>query len=109
MVIKTITLFDLAPGKVLLDRYKINGTSRHGGMSTAFEAEDQKGKTNCELQLFPAALFENKTQAAEFAQAMLGWLKVESSHVLRTLEVHVLDDGTILFVSELPPKGPDEI
>jgi serine/threonine-protein kinase len=105
MPTKTITLFDLAPGKVLLDRYKIDGTSRHGGMSTAFEAQDQQSKGPCELQLFPAALFENKQQAAEFAQSMVGWLKVDSAHVQSTREVHVLDDGTILLVSGLPPKA----
>lgn len=105
MPTKTITLFDLAPGKVLLDRYKIDGTSRHGGMSTAFEAQDQQSKAACELQLFPSALFENKQQAAEFAQSMVGWLKVDSAHVLATREVHVLDDGTILLVSGLPPKA----
>ena len=103
MPTKTLTLFDLAPGKVLLDRYKITGTSRHGGMSTAFEAEDQKGKGACELQLFPAALFENKKQASEFAQAMTAWMQIESEYVARAREVHALDDGTILFVTDLPP------
>jgi serine/threonine-protein kinase len=71
-------------------------------MSTAFQAEDQKGKGAVELQVFPAALFENRKQAAEFAQSMTGWLKVDSEHVARAREVHVLDDGTIVFVTELP-------
>lgn len=105
MPTKSISLFDLAPGKVLLDRYKISGTSRHGGMSTAFEAADTKGKGSCELQLFPAALFENKKQAAEFARSMMSWMEVDSSHVARAREVHALDDGTILLVTELPPKA----
>jgi len=105
MPTKTITLFDLAPGKVLLDRYKISGTSRHGGMSTAFEAEDTKHKGSCELQLFPAALFENKKQAAEFAGSLTQWMQIESPHALRVREVHALDDGTILLVSDLPPKA----
>lgn len=105
MALKTITLFDLAPGKVLLDRYKISGTSRHGGMSTAFQAEDTKGKGACELQLFPAALFETKKQAAEFARSMMSWMEVESANVLRSREVHALDDGTILLVTDLPPKS----
>lgn len=102
---KTLTLFDLAPGKVLLDRYKITGTSRHGGMSTAFEAEDTKGRGSCELQLFPAALFEAKKQAVEFAQSLTGWMQIETHGVLRTREVHALDDGTILYVTDLPPKA----
>lgn len=104
MQAKSITLFDLVPGKVLLDRYKITGASRHGGMSTAFGADDTQGKGSCELQFFPSAVFENKTQSAEFARSMLGWLEVESPHVLRTREVHALDDGTILLVTDLPPK-----
>mgnify|MGYP000848395141 CR=1 FL=1 len=107
---KTLTLFDLAPGKVLLDRYKITGTSRHGGMSTAFEAEDTRsgdkpGRGSCELQLFPAALFETKKQAVEFAQSLTGWMQIEAPGVLRTREVHALDDGTILYVTDLPPKA----
>ena len=104
MSTKSLSLFDLAPGKVLLDRYKISGAHRHGGMSTAFEAADLKGKGSCELQLFPSALFEEKKQAAEFARSMMSWMEVESAHVTRAREVHALDDGTILLVTDLPPR-----
>lgn len=103
MIMKTITLFDLAPGKVLLDRYTIGKVNRHGGMSTTFEVDDGKDGT-CEMQVFPAALFESKKQSTEFAQALGEWKKVKSPSVLATRDVHVLEDGTIVFVTELPPK-----
>jgi serine/threonine-protein kinase len=105
MPTKSITLFDLVPGKVLLDRYKITGKSRHGGISTAFGAEDGPSKGACELQFFPSAIFDDKIQAAEFARSMMSWLEVDSPHVVVTREVHVLDDGTILLVTDLPPKA----
>ncbi|MDZ4773926.1 MAG: serine/threonine-protein kinase [Planctomycetota bacterium] len=102
MTAKTLSLFDLAPGKILLDRYKIVKTFRTGGMSTTFEVVDSDSKESREIQVFPGALFEDKTQATDFASAMGKWVDVESKHVLATHEVEALDDGTILFVTELP-------
>lgn len=103
MPAKALSLFDLAPGKILLDRYKIVRTFRTGGMSTTFEVEDHDSKEPREIQVFPGALFESKKQAADFATAMGRWQEVESKHVLATHEVEPLADGTILFVTDLPP------
>lgn len=103
MPAKTLSLFDLAPGKVLLDHYKITKTNRMGGMSTTFQVVNPRVKEPLEIQVFPGALFESKTQADEFAESMRAWQKVDSPHVLATHEVESLDDGTILFVTELPP------
>ena len=36
-----LSLFDLAPGKVLLDRYLIDAPHRENGMSAAFRVTDQ--------------------------------------------------------------------
>ena len=102
MAQKTISLFDLAPGKILLDRYKIKKPNRHGGMSTTFEVEDQNGGGGCELQVFPAALFESPKQAGEFAEAIGAWKRVVNPAVLATREVHALEDGTTLLVTDLP-------
>ena len=103
MTTKTLTLFDLAPGRTLLDRYRIRRANRHGGMSTTFEVEDQDDGEKLEVQVFPAALFENRQQADEFAQSMARWKMVHAKAVLAAREVHALEDGTILYVTDLPP------
>ena len=103
MVTKTISLFDLAPGRTLLDRYYINRVNRHGGMATTFEVEDRAGGGTAELQVFPSALFESHKQSLEFAQAMQVWKVVDSPAVLKVRDVHSIDDGTIFFITDLPP------
>ena len=102
MPAKALSLFDLAPGKILLDQYKIVRTFRTGGMSTTFEVQDLETEDAREIQVFPGALFETRKQSNDFAAAMRQWEPVESKHVLATHEVESLDDGTILFVTELP-------
>ncbi len=102
MTSKTLSLFDLAPGKILLEHYKIVKTFRTGGMSTTFEVVDAGSGEAREIQVFPGALFESKKQATDFADAMKKWLDVESKHVLETHEVEMLGDGTILLVTDLP-------
>ena len=53
------SLFQLAPGATLLDRYEIQETNRRGSMSAAFRATDNTDGSACELQAFPSGLFEN--------------------------------------------------
>lgn len=103
MTPKALSLFDLAPGKLLLDRYKILRTNRMGGMSTTFVVDDPETKSTLEVQVFPAALFEAKKVAADFADEMSAWTKVDSKHVLAARQVEALPDGTILYVTEMPP------
>lgn len=100
---KTLSLFDLIPGKILADRYKIVRTNRRDGMSTTFAAEDLDAKAERELQVFPASLFEGLEQSQDFGRAMKRWTKVESKTVLKAHAVESLEDGTILFVTDLPP------
>ncbi len=102
MPLKSLTLFDLAPGKDLLGQYTIRRAHRQGGMSTTFEVEDKKRKSACEVQVFPSALFENAQQAREFADSLSAWLRVDSKHVLASFDVHVLEDGSILYVTDMP-------
>lgn len=104
MAQKTLSLFDLAPGKILLDRYRIQKAHRQGGMSTTFLVEDAKANAVRELQVFPAALFESQKQAIDFARSMTAWTKIESPEVQQAREVHALEDGTILYVTD-PPAG----
>ncbi len=99
---KSLTLFDLAPGKELLGQYTIRRAHRQGGMSTTFEVEDRKRKSACEVQVFPAALFENPQQAREFADSLSAWIRVDSKHVLAARDVHALEDGSILYVTDMP-------
>jgi serine/threonine protein kinase len=103
MPTNTLSLFDLIPGKVLADRYKIVRPNRHDGMSTTFAVEDLEAKAERELQVFPASLFEGREQSRDFASVMKRWTKVEARTVLKAYSVEDLEDGTILFVTDLPP------
>ena len=99
---KSLSLFDLAPGKDLLGQYRIRRSHRQGGMSTTFEVDDSKRGALCEVQVFPAALFENRQQAVEFGENLRAWTRVDSRHVLAARDVHALEDGSILFVTDMP-------
>lgn len=100
---KSLSFFDLIPGKLVLDRYKIVRTNRRDGMSTTFVVEDLEEKGERELQVFPASLFEGAEQTKDFAHAMERWTKVDSRAVLKTHSALALDDGSILVVTALPP------
>ncbi|MBL8863065.1 MAG: serine/threonine protein kinase [Planctomycetes bacterium] len=100
---KAPSLFDLIPGKVLLDRYKITRSTRRDGMSTAFAVEDLEEQGSREVQVFPASLFDGREQSVDFARAMRAWTRVVSKAVLATHAAEEFDDGTILVVTDLPP------
>ncbi|MFM7280731.1 MAG: serine/threonine protein kinase [Planctomycetia bacterium] len=99
-----LSLFDLVPGKTLLGQYTIRRSHRHGGMSTTFEVDDLKGGGPGELQVFPAGLFEKQAQALEFAGSLRQWSRVHDKHVVAVRDVHSLDDGSVLLVTDMP-KG----
>jgi serine/threonine-protein kinase len=103
MASKTVSLFDLAPGKVFHDRYKIVRANRQGGMSATFEVDDATSGAKRELQVFPAALFESVKQSAEFGETISQWRKVRSPAVLTLHDVHAVEDGTIAVVTDMPP------
>lgn len=99
---KTVSLFDLAPGKLFQERYKIRRANRQGGMSATFEVEDTRDGETRELQVLPAALFESVQQSSEFAHTISGWKAVRAPAVLATHDVHTVEDGTIVLVTDLP-------
>ena len=98
---EVLTSYDLARGKKVADRYTIVGSHRHAGFSIAYEARDERDK-KCELQLFPAGLFELPKQADEFCERLLPWKNVESDHVLRVRELLDLGSSGCLFVTDFP-------
>lgn len=97
---RSLTLFDLQPGKTVLDRFEILRAHRHGGMAAVFEVED--GGARRELQVFPAAMFEGLEQSTTFADRMQHWTTVDSPHVLKVREAQCLPDGTVLLVTDFP-------
>ena len=103
MPAKSLSLFDLAPGKTLLDRYKIRRGNRNGGMTTTFEVENLDDGEMLEMQVFPGALFDGTKQAGEFAESIGRWKSVHAKSVLAVRDVHAFDDGTVLYVTDLPP------
>jgi len=98
-----LSLFDLAPGKVLLDRYLIHSAHRENGMSAAFRVTDQAEDEERELQAFPASLFENKAQADAFGETLNGWAELDDAAFARIRDVEVLGDGAVIVVSDFPP------
>ena len=102
MSTKTLSIFDLAPGKTLLDRFKIRRSNRHGGMATTFEVEQIADGARLELQIFPGALFENGIQAGEFARSLGRWKSIRAGTVLTVREVLSLEDGTVLLLTDFP-------
>lgn len=103
MSTKTLSIFDLAPGKTLLDRFRIRRSNRHGGMATTFEVEQIEDGARLELQIFPGALFENTTQARDFARSLERWKKVRAGTILTVRDVISLEDGTVLYLTDFPP------
>jgi serine/threonine-protein kinase len=96
----SLTLFDLQPGKTVLDRFEITRAHRHGGMAAVFEATDAGER--CELQVFPAAMFEGLEQSETFTARMQSWQAIDNAHVLAVREAQCLTDGTVLLVTDFP-------
>lgn len=97
----TFSAFDLAPGRVVADRYLIDGGTRQSGLAMVFVARDQKRDSVCELSVFPAALFDGPDQVEEYREALERWTSVRSSHVASVREVTVVG-GALMEVSDRP-------
>jgi serine/threonine protein kinase len=100
----SFSLFELAPGKLVLSRYRIRSAVRSSGLSATFSVADEQagGPTARELTVFPPALFESTAQSNDYRKALEAWRKVEHAGVPRVLEVLSPAPGTILMVSEAP-------
>ena len=118
----SLTLFDIVPGKVLSERYTVVGPNRQGGFSKTFEVTDASDGSRCELQFFPAALFEGESQVGQFFEKLKPWKSVASKHVCRVREVLELDTDLFALVTDMPageslrerlnasgPLGRDEV
>ncbi len=102
----SLSIFDLRPGKTILDRFLLKEPRRENGIAATFEVVDGASDATRELQVFPAGLFESPEQAREFAAELQPWTLVEVEALQRVYSVEVLDDGTVLLVAELP-QGQD--
>lgn len=99
----TFSPFDLAPGKLVAGRFRIERSNRHGGIAATFVATDEKSGEACELVVFPSSLFEEKGQAEQYLRALEPWREVRSPHVAEVRELLLLDGAALLEVCELPP------
>ena len=106
MTTASFSLFDLAPNKLVLGRYRIGKPARSGGLSATFTAHDETTDTACELTAFPPALFESPAQANDYKKSLETWRKVEHAGVARVLEVLVPAPATIVMISEAPRGEP---
>ena len=97
----TFSPFDLVPGRVVADRFRIDANSRHSGLAMVFLAHDQLRDAACELSVFPAALFDGAGQVAEYRDSLERWTAVRSRHVASVREVQVVG-GALMEVSDRP-------
>ncbi|MEM9379388.1 MAG: serine/threonine-protein kinase [Planctomycetota bacterium] len=97
-----LSLFDLTPGKVLLDRYKIDAPHRENGMSAAFRVTDEREEGERELQAFPASLFEGLHQAEAFGDTLRRWADLADGSFAQVRDVEVLGDGAVIAISDFP-------
>jgi serine/threonine-protein kinase len=105
MALETFSLFDLAPGKQLAGRFRIQKPQRQSGFSTTFEALDESATgaaARCALVVFPGPLFEGPRQADDFRAQWRAWQGVDSPHVARIREVLALPQNTTVLVTDMP-------
>ncbi len=98
----SLSLFDLKPGKLLLDRYQIQRRFREGGIFGAFEVQDTLDQSRKELQVFHAGLFEGKPQATQFAERLEAWQAARIDGIAQAEGGAVLDDGSVILIREFP-------
>jgi serine/threonine-protein kinase len=72
-------------------------------MATTFEVQDAKDGSSLEMQVFPSGLFESPKQSEEFAESLARWKDLHASSVLAARDVRSIEDGTILYLTDLPP------
>ena len=97
-----LTLYDIAPGRTLAGRYTVVRPNRQGGFSTAFEMTDERDGSRCEMQIFPAGLFETIAQANEFRDRLRPWIEIESETVIRVRDVLDMDEETLALITDFP-------
>ena len=96
----SFSLFDLAPEKLVLGRYRIGKPVRSSGLSATFSVNDETAGKPCELTAFPPALFESAAQASDYKKALEVWRKVDHPGVAHVLDVLAPAAATIVMISE---------
>ena len=94
--------FDLAPGKTIDDRYRIEKPNRQSGLSATFGATDLKDDSSCELMVFPSAMFEGPAQAEEYMAAMEPWKQIGSPSVLKIRDLFSVGTANVVLVTDFP-------
>jgi serine/threonine-protein kinase len=105
MTLGAASLFDLAPGRLFADRWRIVGPRRNAGFSSAIEVVDQMSGERRELQLFPPTLFDTKEQAVELMERLGAWTKLSCDAVLRVFEILPVEPRTLAMVTDVPEGG----
>jgi len=102
MANEVFSLFDLVPGKVLAERYRIVGPSRQSGLSAAFEVAYEGGGERLEMTVFPSALFDDASQAEGYRRFLEPWKTVESPYVTRVVDIIMVFNTTLALITEYP-------
>lgn len=97
-----LSVYDLTQGRIVAKRFEVVRPHRQGGLSTAFEVRDRETDDRCEMQLFPAGLFEAEGQAQEFSATWAPWKRVKSPSVLRVREIVPLGASSLILITDFP-------
>jgi serine/threonine-protein kinase len=99
---QSFSLFDLVPGKVVADRYRIVRPYRQSGLAATFEAQDGDEPGSCALLIFSSNLFEGPVQAEEYRSTWDSWMRVGSAHVVKVRDSMLLNGSTVAVATDFP-------
>jgi serine/threonine protein kinase len=101
MPTESFSLFDLAPGRIFAERFRIEKVQRHNGLAPTFLANDQKNGESVCLTVFAPSMFESPAQSEEFRVSCQAWTRVKSPHVTKVREIVGLPSG-VAWVCDVP-------
>jgi serine/threonine-protein kinase len=90
----------LKKGALLGGRYRIIEPLGRGGMGVVYAAHDLDGGSEVALKLLRAELYGRARTVSRFEREARALARLANPHIVRVIEVSVLEDGTPFFVME---------
>ena len=91
---------DWGPGKVILDRYRLESLLGRGGMGSVWRAEHLQLRSPVAIKLLDDAISNNQLVLARFMREAQAAALLRSPHVVQILDFGV-EDGTAFIAMEL--------
>ncbi|MBI4702886.1 MAG: protein kinase [Deltaproteobacteria bacterium] len=97
---QTLDVLRLAPGTVLIDKYRVVQTIGIGGMGVVVCAEHMTLETRVAIKFLLPSLLPNERIVHRFLREARAAIQITSDHVTRVLDVGTLPDGLPFMVME---------